>query len=153
MIILDIQISFEGFLVNLKLHSEKLVQCMLFKVLFISFYYFRTSFRQHTDTAFKKFLIFGGDLRIDPIFGFVIRSKVLLSQAMIHRLEQVVVRRSNVWQIRRVGQDIPVKCFQNFLDDFSNAWPSDVTLKDHFVMSFDILGAFKFQYSAQCYQL
>ena len=141
------------FLLILKIYSEKLVQCMLFKILPISFYYRWPSFRQHTDTAFKKFLIFWGDPRIDPIFVFFIRSEVLLSQAMSHRPKQVVVRRSNVWRIRRVGQGIPVKCFQSFLDDFSNVWPRVVVLKDHFVMSFGILGAFKLQCSAQWHQL
>ena len=38
--ILCVQLKFEGFfLVIFKLYSEKLVQCILFKVLLISFYY------------------------------------------------------------------------------------------------------------------
>ena len=92
------------FFVILKLYPEKLAQCMLFNVLPISFYYLWPSLRQHTDTALKKSPIFWGDPRIDPISGFLIRSEVLLIQAMSHPPEQMVVRRSNVWRISGWGR-------------------------------------------------
>ena len=131
------------FLVILKLCLEKLVQYMLFTVLPISSYYLWPPFSQHTDTALEKFLIFWGDARIDPIFGFFIKSEVLLSQAMSYLPEHssyilnisskfVVLFRTNTFckinarNVRENGRTIEltlsklIKLYNSLLDKFAD---------------------------------
>ena len=61
------------------------------------------SLRQFSNSISKKWCVFWGDSQIDPFFYFFIRAEILMSQAVCHRLKQMVVGWSNVWTVRRVG--------------------------------------------------
>ena len=111
---------------KLMLYFKYVVKSMSLKILPITSHYFLPSFWQFTDSISEELLVFWSYPRIDPFFGIFIRMEVLLSQAMSHRPEQVVVGRSNVWALRRVRKDISLEPLQSFFDDFCNMWPSIV---------------------------
>lgn len=58
------------FFVSLKMYSEKSVRCIIQSIVIVNYDFSPSFIRQHTDSAFKKVLIFWGDPRIDPIFYF-----------------------------------------------------------------------------------
>ena len=65
----------------------------------IAVYYFFLSLRQFSNSISKKWLVFGGDPILEPIFDFCERNG---TGDLLHPSEQPVIRRSNVRRIRRV---------------------------------------------------
>ena len=65
------------------------------KVLSIVAYYFFPSLRQFSNSISKKWLVFGGDSILEPIFDFCERSEPVTCQIVLHPSEQPVIRRSN----------------------------------------------------------
>ena len=62
--------------------------------------YFLPSCGQNTDSVLEKFLVLWSDSRIDQTFSFLVRMKMLISQVIHHRTEQIVIRIGNIWRIR-----------------------------------------------------
>ena len=114
---------------------------------------FFPSFWQFSDTISKKRCVFWDDPWIDLFFDFFIRAEMLMSQAICHQSKQMVVGRSNIWRVRRVGYDLTFQRFQVCLDQSCDMWPNIVMLEDNFVVSLLILWPFLLQCSAQTYQL
>ena len=72
------------------------------KVLSIAAYYFFLFLRQFSNSISKKWLVFGGNPILEPIFNFCERNEPVTCQIVLHPLEQPVIRRSNVRRIRRM---------------------------------------------------
>ena len=71
---------------------------------------------------------------------------------MSHLPEQVISDGAMSGEYGRWGRIFQLSASKVSLTTLAT-WPSVVVLKDHFVMSFGILGAFKLQCSAQLHQL
>ena len=76
-----------------------------------------------------------------------------MNQAVCHRSKKIVVGRSNVWRVRRIGWDLPFQRFPVCLDQSCDMSPSIVMMEDNFVVSLLVLWPFLLQCSAQTYQL
>ena len=119
-------------------HFQKLVNISL-KVLSIASLYFFLSFWQlFNSTSEKKHTSFKANYESSHIFFHL-----LLSPAMCHRSEQVIIGRGNVWWIRRreTGEDINSKRFQVGFHPFCN---SLVMLQNHLVQSWLVQRSFLF---------
>jgi len=89
----------------------------------IAAYYFFSSLRQFSNSISKKWLVFGGDPILEPIFDFCERSEPVTCYLL---REQPIIRRSNVRRIRRCGITSHLSVSKYF---FSDMRPSVVVKK------------------------
>jgi len=69
------------------------------------------------------------------------------TSAWVGRSEQVVIKRSNIRRVWRMG-DFPFHCFQVYFDGLCDMRSSIVMLENYFVVSLLVLRSFFFQCSA-----
>ena len=94
--------SLPVFSIKKTLNSQGNLKKILFKVLTIGFYTFCLSFRQIVDTIQKKLFLFQGKPFNEPFFEFFKIGEALLCEWVFHRCEKVIVKRGEVWRVRRV---------------------------------------------------
>ena len=116
--------------------------------------HFCPSVLQIVDAFLEKSFTFWGDPVSKPFFDiFVIVVDVLLGKCVRHRWKQVVVRRGQVWWVRRVGQEFATKCRNGVSDVFRCVWWGVVLLQNHFSVSCSPIWALLDQCKVQIDQL
>ena len=120
---------------NLNVYLRKTCTIVLFKLLPIWSYDFFPSFWQFLDSIPKKLRRFGSQEWIKPIFVTLFWCEPYSSKGVLHRPEQMVVRRGKVWTIKRVGLNLPSTVFQIVLNRNSNMGPSVVIMENYRLVS------------------
>ena len=115
---------------------------VLFKVLPIWSYDFFPSFWKFVDSIPKKLRRLGGQEWIKPIFDTLFWCEPYSSEGVLHRTEQMGVRRGKFWDIRRVGWNFLSTVFQIVLNRNSNMGPSVVMMENYCLVSGRIFRAF-----------
>ena len=88
---------------NLNVYLRKTCTIVLFKVFPIWSYDCFPSFWKFVDSIPKELRRLGGQEWIKPIFETLFSCEPYSSEGVLHRPEQMIVRRGKVWAIRRVG--------------------------------------------------
>ena len=101
--VLDLQPNSCGFFQNLNVYLRKTCTIVLFKVLPTWSYDFFPSFCQFVDSIPKELRRLGGQEWIKSIFNTLFWCEPYSSEGVLHRPEQMVVRRGKVRAIRRMG--------------------------------------------------
>ena len=120
----------------------RIIKRDLFKVCSIVSYTFFPSFGQFVDTAPVKIFPFCRKPFIEPFFHIFVRTKALFSKCVIHRCKQVVIGRSQVWWISRMGWNFLAECFQRVPNWFCRMWWSIVMEKNDFVLPLLVFWSF-----------
>ena len=102
-ILLDLYLNSCGFFQNLNVYLTKTCTIVLFKVLPIWSYDFFPSLWKFVDSIPKELRRLGGQQWIKPIVDTLFWCEPYSSEGVLHRPQQMVVRRGKVWAIRRVG--------------------------------------------------
>ena len=130
------------FFQNLNVYLRKTYTIVLFKVLPIWIYDFFPYFWQFVDSIPKELRRLGGQEWIKSIFDFLFWCEPYYSEGVLHRQEQMVVRRGKVWAIRWVGSNFPSTVFQIVLNRNSNMGPSVFMMENYCLVSVRIFRAF-----------
>ena len=85
----------------------------LHRLLYI-FPIFRTICEYHAG----KFFPFCCERFIELFFHIFLWIKALLSKSATHSCKQVIIGRSQVWRVRRIGKYFPAECFQRVANRF-----------------------------------
>ena len=130
------------FFQNFNVYLRKTCTIALFKVFPIWRYDFFQSFWQFVDSIPKELRRLGGQEWIKPIFDTLFWCEPYSSEGVLHRPEQMVVRKGKVWAIRRVVWIFPSTVFQIVLNRNSNMGPSVVMIENYCLVSGRIFGRF-----------
>lgn len=93
----------------------------------------------------RKNNVFGQD-EIKPFVDLIYWLEVYIVQTMLHRTEQRVIGRDNIWRICRVLQDISAKIHETFFCPTSNVWPGVVMQQYHRTFFFTNIRVFALQF-------
>ena len=111
-----IRCTSKKFVFSSKKHVEfgRMIKSALFKVCSIAWY---TFFGQFVNTTPVKLFSFCWETFIEPFSHiFVRRTEELLSKCVTHRCAQVIIGRSQVWWVNRMGSNFPAESFQRVVN-------------------------------------
>ena len=119
----------------------RMIKRDLFKVCSIASYTFFPYFGwEFVDISPVKIFPFCREPFIEPFFHIFVRTKALLSKCVTYRCKQVVIERSQVWWVSRMGKNFPAECFQRVSNWFM--WWSIVMEKNDLVLPLLVFWSF-----------
>jgi len=94
---------------------------ILIKVISSIFYYFFPSLQQQNNSMTEERGFFRGDPSIHPFFNFFLIGKVCIRKYVLHRSEEIVIRRCQIWRVgwRLDARGFPIQVVKVFLSRFS----------------------------------